>query len=139
MAARLEQVSARTSEQIADRARVAALINKARVQGDPGVPKLISQLEKNGVTVKDTNHYLGNPAREVDIETAGGMIIQVKKLSSANEIIKQVQATQRATGQPTVAYVITQHRKANTVVQQAGRHVQVTNNLDTLVNWLKGN
>lgn len=100
---------------------------------------MISQLENNGVVVKDTNHYLGDPAREVDIKKAGGILVQVKKLSGANAIIMQVQAMQKATNQPTVAYVIEQHRRAPTVVQQASQHVQVTNNLDTLLNWLKGN
>lgn len=78
LAARMERIAARTPEEIADRARVAALINKARAQGDPGVPQLISQLERNGITVKDTNHYMGNPSREVDIETSTGTLLQVK-------------------------------------------------------------
>lgn len=126
----------RTQEEIANRSRVASLIQKARAQGDPGVAQLISKLEKNGVKVKDTNHYVGNPAREVDIETANGIIIQVKKLSSAQKIISQVQDTQIATGQRTVAFVVEQHRKANSIVQQAGKHVQITNKFDTLLTWL---
>jgi hypothetical protein len=128
----------RTPEEIANRARVAALIKKARAQGDPGVAKLISQLEKSGVKVKDTNHYIGNPLREVDIETANGTIIQVKKLSSAQKIIAQVQDTERATGQTTVGFVVEQHRKASAVVQQAGQHVKVTNDVETLLGLLKG-
>ncbi|TXH46135.1 MAG: LysM domain-containing protein [Burkholderiaceae bacterium] len=138
LAARLERVAARTPEEVADRARVAELIYKARAQGDPGVPQLISQLEKGGVKVKDTNHYLGSPSREVDIETESGIIIQVKKLSSAQKIIHQVQDTERTTGQPTIGYVLEQHKKANSIVQQAGRHVQVTNKFDVLLNWLRG-
>lgn len=35
--------------------------------------------------MKNTNHYVGNPAREVDIETANGIIVEVKKLSSAQK------------------------------------------------------
>ena len=138
LAARLERVAARTPEEVADRARVAELIYKARAQDDPGVPQLISQLEKSGVKVKDTNHYLGSPSREMDIETESGTILQVKKLSSAHKIINQVQDTERATGQPTIGYVLEQHQKANSIVQQAGRHVQVTNKFDVLLNWLRG-
>jgi hypothetical protein len=138
LAARLERIAARTPEEAADRARIAELIYKARVQGDLGVPRLISQLEKNGVKVKDTNHYLGNPSREVDIEIAAGTILQVKKLSSAQKIISQAQDTERVTGQPTVGYVLEQHRKADSIVQQAGRHVKVTNDFDVLLNWLRG-
>lgn len=134
----MKRIAARTPEDIADRARVADLIQKARIQGDPGVPQLISKLEKNGVQVKDTNHYVGNPAREVDIETVTGTLVQVKKLSSAQKIISQVQDTQRATGQPTVGFVVEQHRKANSIVQQAGQHVPVTNKFDTLLSWLRG-
>ncbi len=87
--------------------------------------------------MKNTNHYVGNPAREVDIETANGIIVEVKKLSSAQKIIGQVQNTQIATGQRTVAFVVEQHQRANSLVQQAGKHVQITNNFDTLLNWLR--
>ena len=138
LADRLERIAARTPEEIANRSRVASLIHKARAKGDPGVPKLISKLERNGVRVKDTNHYVGNPAREVDIETAGGVIVQVKKLSSANKIIDQMKDTVIATGQPVVGFVLKQHRRANTIVQQASRHFPVTNRLDILLNWLRG-
>ncbi len=130
--------SARTQEEIADRSRVESLIQKARVQDDPGVAQLISKLEKNGVKVKNTNHIVGNPAREVDIETANGIIVQVKNLSSAYKIVQQVQNTEVATGQRTVAFIVQQHRKANSIVQEAGKRVQVTNDFDTLLKWLRG-
>ncbi|MGQ3505133.1 hypothetical protein ACT9SR_13510, partial [Enterococcus faecalis] len=69
-----------------------------RAQCDPGVPQLIGKLERYGINIKDTNHYIGNPSREVDIETSAGIILQVKKLSSAQKIILQIQDTERATG-----------------------------------------
>ena len=98
LAARMERIASRTPEESADRARIAALINKARAQCDPGVPQLIGKLERYGINIKDTNHYIGNPSREVDIETSAGIILQVKKLSSAQKIILQIQDTERATG-----------------------------------------
>lgn len=138
LAARMVKIAARTPEEIANRTRIATLIQKARIQGDPGVPQLISKLEKNGVQVKDTNHLIGNPLREVDIETAAGIIVQVKKLSSAQKIIEQVQTTELRTGQRTVSFVVEQHKKANSIVQNAGKHIQATNKLDVLLNWLRG-
>jgi len=134
---RLAKVAARSPAEVADRARVAALIRKARVQGDPGVPQMISRLEKGGLRVEDTNHYVGNPLREVDIEMASGAILQVKNLSSASQVIKQVQRTELATGQPTIGFVLQQHRAANKIVQKAGRHVMVTNNFDLLMDVLR--
>lgn len=98
---------------------------------------MISRLEKAGLRVKDTNHYVGNPLREVDIEMASGAILQVKNLSSAAQIIKQVRATEAATGQPTIAFVLQQHRKANKIVQDAGRHVMVTNDFQLLLDVLR--
>lgn len=98
---------------------------------------MVSDLEKNGVRLKDVNHITGNPAREVDIETASGTIVQVKKLSSANKLIKQIHDTEAATGQRTVGFVIEQHKKANKVVNQASKHVEATNNLDSLIEMLK--
>jgi hypothetical protein len=138
LADRMEKIKARTSEQVADRNRVAALIRKARAQGDPGVPQLVSRLEKNGVRIKDTNHLTGSPLREVDIETVGGKIIQVKKLSSAQKIIGQIQDTEKSTGQPVIGFIVDQHKKANSIVQQASRHAQVANKIDELVKWLGG-
>jgi hypothetical protein len=134
---RAAQIAGRSSTEVADRARVAALIKKARDQGDPGVPQLISRLEKAGLRVKDTNHYVGIPLREVDIEMASGVILQVKNLSNAKKIIEQVQDTERATGQLVIAFILQQHRRANKIIQEAGRHVPVTNDIQLLINILK--
>jgi hypothetical protein len=68
---------------------------------------------------------------------ASGAILQLKKLSIAAQIIKQVRATELATNRPTIAFVLRQHRKANKIVQDAGRHVMVTNNFDLLVDVLR--
>ncbi len=91
----------------------------------------------SGLINKSVPFCPGNPAREVDIETASGTIVQVKKLSSANKLIKQIHDTEAATGQRTVGFVIEQHKKANKVVNQASKHVEATNNLDALIEMLK--
>lgn len=93
-------------------------------------------LEKSGIQLKDVNHLVGNPLREVDIETASGVIIQVKKLSSANSIIKQIDATVEATGQRTIGFIISDTKKADKIVNMASRHAEVTNNYKTLLELL---
>jgi hypothetical protein len=134
---RLTSIASRTPEEIADRNRVAELIRKARAQNDPGVPSLVSKLEKNGIRLKDVNHITGNPAREVDIETASGTIVQVKKLSSAKDLITQVHETEAATGQRVVGFVVKQHKKADAIVNKASRHIEVTNDYNKLLEMLK--
>jgi len=120
-----------------DRTRVLALVRKARAKGDTGVPRLISWLDWNGLRVKDTNHLVGNPLREVDIEMASGVIIQVKKTSSAKDIIEQVIATEGATGQAVIAFVVEQHRGATKIAQVANKYVPTTNNFQMLLDVLR--
>lgn len=119
-------------------ARINALIAKAAKSGDPGLVETVTILEGYGVKIKDVNHYIGSPLREVDIELVNGTIIQVKKLSSASAATRQIAARERATGQIVVGYVIATHKKGTQIVNNVNKGSLIaTNSIDDLISLVK--
>lgn len=118
----------------AEQGRINGLIAKASRKGDTGLAEMVTILEGNGVRIKNVNHDIGSPLREVDIELANGAIIQIKKLSSAQAITKQLAATERATGRVVVGYIVATHKKAVQIVNNVNKGPYfATHNIDDLL------
>ena len=121
-----------------EQARIQDLIAKAVKQGDPGLPELVQILEGNGVRIKNVNHRIGSPLREVDVELENGIIIQVKNLSSAAKLTEQLAETAKATQQLVIGYVVQTHKKATQIVNNVNKGKQLaTNDIDLLIELVK--
>ncbi|MEZ6140633.1 MAG: hypothetical protein R3B84_24885 [Zavarzinella sp.] len=98
----------------------------------------VTLLEGYGVKIKDVNHNIGIPLREVDIELENGIIIQVKNLGGAKKMTRQLEDTQKATGRTVIGYIVETHENSTDIINNIDKGNQVaTNSIDDLIDLVK--
>lgn len=109
---------------------------------DPGLDDFIKDLEARGIPVRNKNIEImgpdGNPLGEVDVVTDAAVIQFKAGVSSARDIVKQVQEkTEPYVTRPVIGFIGNTGKAGNRTVRGAGDKILVTNDIDLLADVLR--
>jgi len=108
---------------------------------DPGLDDVVRQLQERGVEVENTNVRIldtnGNALGEVDVVTPNA-VLQVKTISSAHSVIRQVKnRTEPFVNRPVVTFIRNTEKAGNRTVSRAQDKVLITNDIDELADLIR--